>query len=85
MKLSRRGRELLALVNERSTWEGDERPGRVLTSYFIPRPIASDPSGPGDAAAFRGLVARGYIKRRGAAPYAYVITEDGILALENGS
>jgi hypothetical protein len=96
MKLSPRAITLLTLINDRTAWEGDERPGKVLTLFFYPQsePMWSptlnaciDVSSGGDASAFRGLERKGLIVRTmpkettGTARYAYAITEEGIQAL----
>jgi hypothetical protein len=95
-KISPRGHKLLTLIGDATTWEGDERPGRVLASYFVPsaKPMYSptlgefiDVSTGGDASALRSLERAGLIVRMkpnasgGTERYYYRISEDGIAAL----
>lgn len=94
-KLSERALLLLEIIDASTTWEGDERPGRRLTRYFIPN-VAGHwverlktrvfVSTGGDAAALRGLETKSLIRATkpgegGSARYYFAITEDGIAAL----
>ena len=84
--LNERAFEILKIVNEATEWEGDVRPGSVLTRYYAPR-YRDGISGAGDAAILRSLEKRGLICRPRTEisnPYVYAITEDGIFALNNG-
>ena len=83
---------ILQLIDQDTTWAGSERPGFELTGYFIPKYYHWSSelkdyvniSGPGDAAIIRSLfkagLARSYAKE--IHPYAAVITENGMVALE---
>ncbi len=83
--------ELLALVADYTKWQGDERPGRVLESFFVPQrgPMMSDTlgraliiGGSGDARCFDSLVSKGFARRmRADEPYWLAVTEDGLLQL----
>jgi len=90
MKLSDRAYLLLQLVDDHTVWEGDERPGTVLRMYFTPQPkdmwsetlhAVVNPWGVGDSAIFKSLERKGLVRAVILAPYSYVITEEGILAL----
>lgn len=89
-KLSDRAITLLTLVNDRTVWYGDERPGDRLQNWFVPSytrvyseslPDGVFISGSGDAKIFKSLQNKGLIKKQGNIDYSYSITEDGILAL----
>ena len=89
-KLSDRAEILLGIVRECCTFSESG----ALKRYFVPREdriysvygvdIPNPPliSGSGDAAIFRSLEKRGLIKSQSLTPYAYAITEDGILKYE---
>lgn len=79
-KLSERAIELLTMIDARTTWEGDERPGRVLTCYFVPKYGGREPSGSGDVAILKSLERKGYVKAQ-RLHFSYSITEDGIAVL----
>lgn len=84
MKLSANQIRLLKLVDSRTVWEGNERPGSVLACYFVPSHGSSkfDTYGGGDANSFKALERKRFIKRQPkGGDYAYSITEDGIAAL----
>lgn len=82
--LSERTIKLLRLVDSRTAWAGTERPGIVLTAYYVPMPL-DFVSGSGDAARLRALARYRLIKQtshmREIHSYAYKITEDGIAEL----
>lgn len=71
--------ELLAKIDASTEWEGDERPGNALKSYWYPH--YGSVSGAGDAATLRAMERRGLIQRQRASEYSYSITEEGILLL----
>ncbi len=82
-----RSEVLLILVYD-YTKHRDNDWANELTSYFYPRestilsPTLQEKIcvyGPGDAAAFRGLQRRGLIKHEGTHPYAFSLTEEGLL------
>lgn len=90
--ISNKSLELLTLVGDHTEWEGDERPGRTLTRYFIPtnhdkqewsKTLGSYVivSGGGDASAFLSLERKGLIRKERTATYAFSITEDGLSVL----
>lgn len=95
MQLSPRARILLTLVNDRTEWQGDKRPGKELKCYFVPHRDEMysqtlkqriNVSSGGDASSLRALEHKGLIRRikplaTGTERYYYAITEDGILAL----
>lgn len=99
MRLSHRAMMLLALINSRTEWEGDERPGGVLKCYWVPQkdeqyvenPLTGKPesvwvSGSGDAASLKGLASKGlikFIKRESMNPYSCATTEEGIRVIES--
>ena len=92
MKLTDNQYELLTLIDERTTWDGDERPGTNLHSYFIPkrtcnwsstlkRDVLISPQTV--AAGLKALEKRGFIQRITVADrYGAAITEGGMVALE---
>jgi hypothetical protein len=78
--LSANGYRLLQLINDRTEWEGDERPGAKLIHYYVPK-FGDGASGPGDAATLRSLEKKRLIRPQLVTRYSYAITEEGIAAL----
>jgi hypothetical protein len=91
--------ELLMLVDHGTKWEGDERPGSVLLSFYNPKSSDYLPEvitcpdgvkrtmhqryGSGDASALRGLAKKGLIKKQEGFQSAWAITEEGMLAIQD--
>ena len=86
VKLSDRQRLLLLLIDDVSQWEGDERPGKVNTRFWIPHAeqwaevLKTQVSVCGtDFSCLGALHRRGLIAPvKTTLPHAYLITEDGI-------
>lgn len=79
MKLSARALELLGMIDQASTWEGDVRPGIKLRTYWAP--LYGRAWGSGDAMILRSLERKGLTRRVAATNYSYFITEDGLARL----
>jgi len=82
-----RGEILLILVYDYTKHEDNDW-SKPLTRYYVPGggPDWSEtlkelikPQGSGDAAIFKSLARRGWIKKQPIADYAYALTEDGLI------
>ena len=79
MKLSKRARELLLLVDKRTDRDWDT--GEVKYYYV---PAAGDGvSGSGDARCLKSLEAKGLIEPMKVASYSYAVTEEGRLEAQS--
>jgi len=73
MKLSKRGCELLSLIEQRSILDESGQ----FQLYYVPT-VGDGVSGSGDANCLRGLERKGLIKRMSdPSSYSYIITEEG--------
>lgn len=83
--------EILSVIKERTQWADDDT-SKPLTRFFVPNKDGNNwsdalhrhvhISGSGAASCLKGMARREWIKAQPVHPYAYSITEEGIVALE---